>query len=231
MSETVINEPFVEMQKDRLQAEYRDVSVEHGTVEVPPAEFPEYVQNAHDGYVGSAYAWVVRQSEQAGERSESYAGAEENRERALMILPRGESEWGVPGGGLEGEESFEAAAHREVREETGVDCEITGLWHLNHLRWRSEDRDDDRVTHTLHVFFDADYVTGQITVQEAEVNGAAWFAEPPARLMDDTAKRADDFLWAGRTGSDRRERRRVRTRRARPADGAVPAAGICGGRP
>jgi ADP-ribose pyrophosphatase YjhB (NUDIX family) len=194
MSETAINEAFVEAQKDRLQSAYGEVPVDHGVVEVPPEEFPEYVENAREGYVGSAYAWVVRQPEQAGERSETYSGGEETRERALMILPRGESEWGVPGGGLEGEESFEAAARREVREEVGVDCEITGLWYLNHVRWRSEDPDDDRVSHTLHVYFDATYAGGQISVQAAEVNGAAWFAEPPERLMAENERRAADFF-------------------------------------
>ena len=186
-----INEALVREQRQRLQGEYGEVPVEEGTVEVPAEEFPAYVENAREGYVGSAYAWVVRRPEQAGERSETYAGDEETRERALMILPRGESEWGVPGGGLEGDESFEQAARREVREEAGVDCEITGLWHIEHLEWRSEDPDDERVTHTLHVFFDADYTGGQIATQEAEVNGAAWFAEPPARLDEKAALRAD----------------------------------------
>jgi len=194
MTETAINREFVERQVERLQSAYVAVPVEDETVEVPTAEFPEYVENARDGYVGSAYAWTVRQPDQAGERSESYSGGEETRERALVILPRGESEWGVPGGGLEGEESFEEAARREVREEAGVDCEITGLWHLQHARWRSEDPDDDTVSHTLHVFFDAAYAGGQIAVQEAEINGAAWVAERPARLDEFATRRAYEFF-------------------------------------
>ena len=189
-----INEDFVEAQVDRLQDDYQEVSVDKGVVEIPPEEFPEYVENAREGYVGSAYAWVVRRPDQAGERSETYAGGEESRERALMILPRGESAWGVPGGGLEDDESFEQTARREVREEAGVDCEVTGLWHLEHLEWRSEDPDDDRVSHTLHVFFDADYAGGQLAAQAAEVNGAAWFAEPPARLGEKAAVRAETYF-------------------------------------
>lgn len=189
-----INEDFVRDRIRRLQDDYGEVPVDDGMVDVPPEEFPQYVRNAHEGYVGSAYAWVVRQPEQAGEPSDSYAGPDETRERALMILPRGESEWGVPGGGREGEESFEEAAVREVREEAGVDCTITGLWHLERLRWRSEDDADDRVTHTLHVFFDATYEGGTIGVQQAEVNGAAWFAEPPGRMDDYAQQRADSFF-------------------------------------
>ena len=140
---TALNETFVEEQISRLRDEYGEVPVDDGTVEVAPAEFPEYVQNARDGYVGSAYAWVVRQPDQAGEPSETYSGPEETRERALLILPRGGSAWGVPGGGREGDEAFEETAVREVREEAGVDCGITDLWHLEHLRWQSEDDADD----------------------------------------------------------------------------------------
>lgn len=194
MSAEQLNEAFVRAQIDGLHEAYGEVSVVEETVVVDAESFPEYVRNARDGYVGSAYTWVTRQPEQAGERSESYSGGVENRERALLILPRGESAWGVPGGGLEGEESFEAAAVRETREEAGVDCEVTGLWHLEHRRWRSEDDSDGRVSHTLHGYFDADYVGGQIAVQGSEVNGAAWFAERPARLMDPTSERASVFF-------------------------------------
>lgn len=191
---TAINEGFVDDQLRRLGDDYGGVPVDEETVEVPPAEFPTYVQNARDGYVGSAYAWVIRRPEQAGERSETYAGDEETRERALLILPRGESAWGVPGGGRDDGESFEETAVREVREEAGVDCEITGLWHLERVRWRSEDGGDERVTHTLHAFFDAAYAAGTISVQRSEVNGAAWFAQRPARLDDYAEKRAATFF-------------------------------------
>lgn len=188
-----INEAFVEREIERLQATYREVPVDTDTVPVAGEEFPEHVQNARDGYVGGAYAWVTRRPEQAGGPSESYAGDVEDRERALLILPRGESAWGIPGGGLEGEESFAEAARREVVEEAGIECEITGLWHLRHLRWGSEDVTDDRVTHSLHVFFDAEYAGGTIAVQQGEVNGAAWFAELPNRLMDSIEPRAQAF--------------------------------------
>jgi len=194
MPAEALNESVVDDAIDRLCDEYRNVPVDCDTVEVAPAQFPEYVENARDGYVGSAYCWVTRRPEQAGERSETYSGGVEDRERALMILPRGEYQWGVPGGGLEDAESFEEGAVREVREEAGVDCEVTDLWHLEHLRWRSADESDDRVSHTLHVFFDADYAGGSIAVQASEVNGAAWFARPPTRIKDATAMRAEEFF-------------------------------------
>ena len=189
-----LNRAFVREQIERLQRDYGAVPVVEETVVVDAASFPGYVANARDGYVGSAYTWTTRSPEQAGERSESYSGGTEDRERALLILPRGRSAWGLPGGGQEGEESFEEAAVRETREEAGVDCAVTGLWRLEHAQWHSDDDADGRVSHTLHVYFDADYTGGSIAVQPGEVNGAAWFAERPARLGEPTGERADAFF-------------------------------------
>lgn len=188
------NREVVAEQIEHLTTEYGEVTVEETVLEVPADRYGEHVAAARDGYVGGGYTWTIRHPEQAGEPSETYAGGAETQERALMILPRGETAWGLPGGGVEGEESFEEAAVRETREEAGVDCEITGLWHLEHVRWESESAEDDQVSHTLHAFFDADYAGGQIAVQEGEVNGAAWFAKPPSRLMEQAEKRANEFF-------------------------------------
>lgn len=189
-----INEPFVDDQAVALQDRYGEVEVGADVVEVPADEFDEYVANARGGYVGGAHACVTRTSDQAGYPSESYAGPDVEREQALLILPRGSEAWGLPGGGVEDGESFERAVRREVLEETGVGCEVTGLWALVRRTWRSSDPDDHRETVTLHAFFDAEYVGGSITVQPGEVDGAAWFAERPGSLMEQTERRADSFF-------------------------------------
>jgi 8-oxo-dGTP pyrophosphatase MutT (NUDIX family) len=190
----VINEGFVGDAIGTLQSRYRPVEVEQTTIDVPASDFDEYVENARDGYVGGAYAWVMRRQEEAGYPSESYDGGVVDGEQALLILPRGRTEWGLPGGGVENDETYERAVRREVLEETGVGCEVTGLWHLHRRRWQSEDPADDRETDTLYPFFDADYVGGSISVQAGEVDGAAWFAEPPSPLMDATERRANTFF-------------------------------------
>jgi ADP-ribose pyrophosphatase YjhB (NUDIX family) len=45
----------------------------------------------------------------------------------LMIRRTDNDNWAVPGGAIDLGESVTQAAIRETREETGVDCEITGL--------------------------------------------------------------------------------------------------------
>lgn len=179
--------------REDLQDRYRSVSVEEETRELDPDEFAEAVENAREGYDGGAYAWVVRHPEDAAAFTDSFLGEWDDRKRALLLLPRAGDEWGLPGGGREGEETFEDAAVREVREETGVDCEITGLWHLRHVEWVSTADGDDRRTNSLHVFFDARYTGGHVAIQAGEVNGAAWFAALPERLLPATERRAADW--------------------------------------
>jgi 8-oxo-dGTP diphosphatase len=187
-----VNLERVERVAERLQDRYGEVPVEREVVEQPAAGFEELVANARDGYNGGAYAWVVRDPADAAELTETFAGEFDDRERVLMILPRDGDEWGLPGGGREGEESWADAAVREVREEAGVNCEVTGLWLLRHNVWRSPATEHPD-THSLHAFFDARYAGGSIAVQPGEVNGAAWFAALPERMMPANERRAADW--------------------------------------
>ncbi|NUU22702.1 MAG: NUDIX domain-containing protein [Streptomycetaceae bacterium] len=51
-----------------------------------------------------------------------------DRDGRILLLRRADSgNWSLPGGGIEFGESLVACAVREVREETGLDVEITGL--------------------------------------------------------------------------------------------------------
>jgi ADP-ribose pyrophosphatase YjhB (NUDIX family) len=51
----------------------------------------------------------------------------DDQERFLLIRRTDNKYWSIPGGGMEPGESVREAAMREVKEETGIDCEITGL--------------------------------------------------------------------------------------------------------
>lgn len=51
-----------------------------------------------------------------------------NDEGAFLMIRRTDNDnWALPGGGMDLGESIADTAVREVKEETGVDCEVTGL--------------------------------------------------------------------------------------------------------
>ena len=70
-------------------------------------------------------------------------------QRILMIKRSDNGNWAVPGGALDLGESLPETAVREVREETGIECEVTGLVgiftdpkHLIHFTSKDEVRQE-----------------------------------------------------------------------------------------
>ena len=51
----------------------------------------------------------------------------DDQSRILLIRRTDNNYWSIPGGGMEPGESVRQAASREVAEETGINCEVTGL--------------------------------------------------------------------------------------------------------
>jgi 8-oxo-dGTP diphosphatase len=113
--------------------------------------------------------------------------------RVLMIFGRGADSWGLPGGGREDGETFEETTVREVEEETNVRCSLAEPFLLRRATVVSEEDREERI-HLLYVFFDAEYRSGTIAIQGGELNGAAWFAEPPKRMLPANERHADDWF-------------------------------------
>jgi 8-oxo-dGTP pyrophosphatase MutT (NUDIX family) len=193
-----VNRETVERRRRRLFDEYDDVYVQNVTHEFDDEEdYRDLLETARKGYTGGGYAWVVREPDEAAALTESMPDEVDDGRRVLMILGRGGSRWGVPGGGREDGETYEEAAVREVREETSVECELTGLFLLRDLTLTPPGGDangsDSPAIHTLWAFFDADYTGGHIAIQPGELNGAAWFDEPPREMHPENVHRATDF--------------------------------------
>ncbi|WP_049926786.1 NUDIX hydrolase [Halopiger goleimassiliensis] len=183
-----INREEIERRRDRLLDSFGEAPVHERHDRPEPEQFEEWMQMSKDGYIGSAYALIKRSPDDVPPLTESLAVEGEERERVLLILGRGESEWGVPGGGREADELMEQTVHREVTEEVGLSISLRGINHMRH-EIATCNGYDERL-HVLRVFFRADYEDGSITIHPGELNGAAWFATPPTseRLLPATQR-------------------------------------------
>lgn len=186
-----VNRGTVERRRERLLGEYDDVHVQEIAHEMDAEEYRDFREKAREGYTGGGYAWVVREPGQAAALTESMPDELDEDRRVLMILGRGGNRWGLAGGGREDGETYEEAAVREVREETSVECAVTDLFLLRDLTLTASDRNG--AVHTLWAFFDAAYVDDHVAIQPGELNGAAWFGDPPERMHPENVHRAAAF--------------------------------------
>ena len=190
---TELNRDRVREHESQLLDRYDDIERRETEFHIPDDEFAKHREYAKDGYIGAGYAWVVRTPEEAPPLSASMSSSDaDDAGRILFVLHRGATAWDVPGGGHEDEESFEETAVREVREETNVTCEVTDLLHLEH-EVAVADGFDDRL-HTLWAYFEAAYRDGAVSIQNTELNGAAWLRERPPSLKDVPATLASSWF-------------------------------------
>lgn len=93
--------------------------------------------------------------------------------------------WVMPGGGLSGTESFEAAAVREAQEETGLDVELGPCVWTRHHVFAWEGRQFDQYER----FFVARCHGGAVAPvkQDSYVTGFRWWS------MDEIATSTEDF--------------------------------------
>lgn len=110
------------------------------------------------------------------------AGVWLTRDDGAVLLARNEGDvgWADPGGKREAGETYAEAAKREVREETGVDCRLTGIREFHEIEHHPPD-DSPPIVEAI-VIFDGEYVDGTPRARPGEIAAVEWFTAPPERV-------------------------------------------------
>ena len=124
------------------------------------------------------------------------AGAVVERDGKILLQRRSDNGgWGLPGGLLELEETYAQAALREVREETGLLCRLTGflgLYHNYDMMWSNGDR-----AHTLGAIYPAEIEGGELRTDEESLELRFFSREElPALCFEDHRAAVADY-YAG----------------------------------
>jgi ADP-ribose pyrophosphatase YjhB (NUDIX family) len=116
--------------------------------------------------------------------------------RILLILRTDNGYWSIPGGGLNPGESVADATMREVKEETGIDCQVTGLVGIysdpNHVAAY----DDGEVRQEFSICFTTRTTGGTITIsnESAEVQFVPPNAIPDLKMHPSIRLRIQHYL-------------------------------------
>lgn len=96
--------------------------------------------------------------------------------RVALISVKGGKPWGLPKGEVEKGENIARTAHREVREETGLDGRILGkIGHIEYFFTYKEDDGGAKRVFKIVYFFLMRYTRGSIKDHDDEVDDCRWF--------------------------------------------------------
>lgn len=116
--------------------------------------------------------------------------------RILLHRRRDNEKWALPGGKMELGESLAGCAIREVREETGLDVEITGIVGIYSDPKHVFAYDDGEVRQEFSICFTARILSGGIAASEESLEVA--FHEPivitTLPMVDSIRLRITDYL-------------------------------------
>jgi 8-oxo-dGTP pyrophosphatase MutT (NUDIX family) len=105
--------------------------------------------------------------------------------RILLVLPGyGHREWSVPGGGVDGRETFEEAARREISEELSM--------HIDALEYLGEYYHKLDYQVSLTKVFATSPQHKEFNIDRIEIVEAAWF--PFEKLPSNRRPRVDEIL-------------------------------------
>lgn len=97
------------------------------------------------------------------------------RIEVALIAVKGGTVWGLPKGLVEEGENIARTAHREVKEETGLDGKI--IRKIDHIEYFYAHKEKDETTRYFKIvyFFLMEYTGGDVSDHDKEVDGCRWF--------------------------------------------------------
>ncbi len=118
------------------------------------------------------------------------------RDRILLILRTDNGYWSIPGGGLNPGESVTGATIREVKEETGIDCQVTGLVGIYSDPKHVAAYDDGEVRQEFSICFTTCMTGGTTTTssESAKVQFVSSGAIPDLRMHPSIRLRIQHYL-------------------------------------
>jgi ADP-ribose pyrophosphatase YjhB (NUDIX family) len=116
--------------------------------------------------------------------------------RMLLIRRTDNNYWSIPGGGVNPGESVSQAAAREVKEETGIDCQVTGLVGIYSNPDHVAAYDDGEVRQEFSICFTARTLGGSISTssESSEVRFVPIDAIPDLSIHPSIRLRIQHYL-------------------------------------
>ncbi|ELZ22803.1 hypothetical protein C475_16916 [Halosimplex carlsbadense 2-9-1] len=155
------------------------------------ADWLAALRERYDGFERVEKRWELAPDAYERDRERIAAGANggggiwvtNDDGEVLLVRNEGDEGWADPGGKREAGESFEAAARREVREETAVRATITGLREAHVLELVDETDPRRPSLASLIAIFDGEYAGGDPRPREGEIAAAEWVVSPPEAVL------------------------------------------------
>lgn len=98
-----------------------------------------------------------------------------DRIEVALIAVKGGSVWCLPKGLVEKGENIARTAHREVKEETGLDGKIIKLINNIHYFYSHKEAGETKRYFKIVYFFLIEYTSGDVNGHDMEVDECRWF--------------------------------------------------------
>lgn len=155
----------VEELLDQFEEQYGHFERIEKPWELTEDQYQTFYERFENGSAGGAGVWLTN-----------------DRGEVLLARNEGDDRWADPGGKVEDGETYETAAKRELREETGVDCRLTALCEVHIIEHHTSERDEPPLFAPIAIFH-GEYTGGEPRPRDGKIAAVKWFASPPATAL------------------------------------------------